>query len=145
MGRSIDLRDLWCIGFFVHWSDDSIFTFPIFNSICVRVNSVVTITRVIKRAIPLQPRASERAARWCHHGHAIHLSYQHRFLCNIYPEWYNLLNQYWMSLLFIVIFLSIAVYRSKPESNWIELPTVTPSGHHSRSLTVSLYCIMSTK
>lgn len=33
------------------WSDDSIFTFPIFNSICVRVNNTLTIIRVIKRAI----------------------------------------------------------------------------------------------
>lgn len=33
------------------WVDDSIFTFPIFNSICVRVNKTMSIIRVIKYAI----------------------------------------------------------------------------------------------
>lgn len=119
---------LWCIGFWMLWSDDSIFTFPIFNSICVRVNNTLTIIRVIKRAI-----------RW-NRGHRNAYSVMSRrahkpFIIKnrIHKNRSTyLLNQCLVSLLMMWIFSAIlGTFRCHLIGSTERVHSVTSSGHWS--------------
>lgn len=123
---TIDPRDSWCIGFWMLWSDDSIFTFPIFNSICVRVNNTLTIIRVIKRAI-----------RW-NRGHRNAYSVMSRRVYKPFiiknREHKNratyLLNQCLVSLLMMWIFSAIlGTFRCHLIGSTERVHSVTSNGH----------------
>lgn len=132
---------LWCIGFWMLWSDDSIFTFPIFNSICVRVNNTLTIIRVIKRAI-----------RW-NRGHRNAYSVMSRrahkpFIIKnrIHKNRSTyLLNQCLVSLLMMWIFSAIlGTFRCHLIGSTERVHLVTSSGHwsfFSQSVFASIYVL----